>query len=115
MFALVIFITFSVYAEEPVVHEETMAVEETFDDIISNLYVSFHFSWAGNTVHYGDEITLVPELRGYEGLDYYLTWQHSIDNTNWVDWASDSYVITEGNVNWYWRLVVNVNIDDQER
>ena len=71
--------------------------------------VSFTFSWDGDEVNYGDEIKLVAVLSGYEGLDYELVWQHSTDNANWIDYTTGdaSYTLTEENVSWYWRLVVN--------
>ena len=72
--------------------------------------VSFTFAWEGETVQYGDVITLVPVLEGYDGVAYQLLWQYSTDNVNWVDYAvgDASYVISEENVSWFWRLVVNI-------
>lgn len=106
-----VFITFSVYAEEPVVQDEIITADGSMRSTPDDLYVSFHFSWSGNVVHYGDKITLVPELRGYEGLNYCLTWQYSLDDVNWVDWPNNTYIVTEDNVDWYWRLVVDIQTD----
>ena len=72
--------------------------------------VSFTFAWEGDEVKYGDVITLVPVLEGYDGVAYQLLWQYSTDNADWVDYAvgDASYVISEENVSWFWRLVVNI-------
>ena len=72
--------------------------------------VSFDFAWEGETVQYGDVITLIPVLEGYDGVAYQLLWQYSTDNADWVDYAvgDASYVISEENVSWFWRLVVNI-------
>ena len=72
--------------------------------------VSFTFAWEGDEVKYGDVITLVPVLEGYDGVAYQLLWQYSPDNADWVDYAvgDASYVISEENVSWFWRLVVNI-------
>lgn len=106
--SLMVFSPFS-YAEEippntPAVEETIAAVEETPAPI--ERYVSFHFSWDKDEVHYGDKITLVPDLKGFDALNYQLIWQYSTDNSNWMDWSSNSYIINEKNVTWYWRLMV---------
>ena len=94
---------------EAVVEEQAVeAVEETVEEAPVRK-ASFTFSWDGDVVEYGDTIRLVPILSGYEGADYELVWQYSTDNANWIDYATGdaSYTITEANVSWYWRLVVN--------
>ena len=97
--------------EEAVIEEvvEEAAVEEAVVEEAPVRTVSFTFSWDGDEVTYGDEIKLVPILDGYEGADYELVWQHSTDNANWIDYTTGdaSYTLTEENVSWYWRLVVN--------
>ena len=101
-------------AEEPVVEDTAEGAtieEEVAEEAVEaqERKVSFTFSWDGDEVEYGDEIKLVPVLSGYEGVDYELVWQYSTDNANWNDYATGdaSYIITEENVSWYWRLVVN--------
>lgn len=95
----------SSYAEEIPPNTPTVAiVEET--PVPVERHVSFHFSWEEDEVHYGDKIVLIPDLEGFEGLNYQLIWQYSIDNSNWMDWSSNSYIINEENVTWYWRLMV---------
>ena len=95
--------------EEQAIEEivEEQVIEETVEAPVRK--VSFTFSWDGNVVEYGDEIKLVAVLSGYEGVDYELVWQYSTDNANWNNYATGdvSYTITEENVSWYWRLVVN--------
>ena len=117
----------AIAVEEPVVEEaaEEIAIEEQIveavvEEIVEEPVVaetveapvrkaSFTFSWDGDVVEYGDEIRLVAVLSGYEGVDYELVWQYSTDNANWNTYATGdaSYTITEENVSWYWRLVVN--------
>ena len=103
-------------AEEQVIEEVSeeiveAATEEQVAEVVEAPVrkVSFTFSWDGDEVNYGDEIKLVAVLSGYEGLDYELVWQHSTDNANWIDYTTGdaSYTLTEENVSWYWRLVVN--------
>ena len=98
-------------AEEAVIEEavEETAVEEAVVEEAPVRTVSFTFSWDGDEVTYGDEIKLVPILDGYEGAAYELVWQYSTDNANWIDYTTGdaSYTLTEENVSWYWRLVVN--------
>lgn len=106
--ALIVLITLSVQAEETIVQDDV----EISEDFAREFYVSFYFSWDGNEVRYGDVITLVPVLHGYDGLNYSLKWQHSADDSNWIDWSGDSYVITEDNSSWYWRLVVTTEIEE---
>ena len=118
--------------EEPIVEEaaideqiaEEQVIEEVAEEVVEETVeepvieesieapvrkVSFTFSWDGDEVNYGDEIKLVAVLSGYEGVDYELVWQYSTDNANWNTYATGdaSYTITEENVSWYWRLVVN--------
>ena len=109
----------AIAVEEPVVEEvviEEQIVEAVVEETVAAETVeapvrkaSFTFSWDGDVVEYGDEIKLVAVLSGYEGVDYELVWQYSTDNANWNTYATGdaSYTITEENVSWYWRLVVN--------
>ena len=99
--SLMVFAPFS-YAEE--IPPNTFVVEETIAP--AECYVSFHFSWNEDEVHYGDKVTLVPDLKGFDELNYQLIWQYSVDNSNWMDWSSNFYIINEKNVTWYWRLMV---------
>lgn len=73
--------------------------------------VTFTFTWEGEELAYGDTVTLVPELSGYEGFAVELLWQYSLDNADWVDYAAGEtaqYVLSEENIDWYWHVVVNV-------
>ena len=109
----------AIAVEEPVVEEvviEEQIAEAVVEETVAAETVeapvrkaSFTFSWDGDVVEYGDEIKLVAVLSGYEGVDYELVWQYSTDNANWNTYATGdaSYTITEENVSWYWRLVVN--------
>ena len=114
--------------EAQVIEETSEVVEEVVEEAVEVVVaevveeaveapvrtVSFTFSWEGDKVAYGDEIKLVPILSGYEGANYELVWQYSTDNANWIDYTTGdaSYTLTEENVSWYWRLVVNT-VEDQ--
>lgn len=111
---LIFFIILGACAEETPGLEGFAIVDELQEDPFKDLCVSFHFSWDGKDVHYGDKIRLVPDLYGCDGLDYYLTWQHSTDDANWIDWSGDTYTLTEDNADWYWRLVINIIIEEEE-
>lgn len=97
--------------EPPMIVEQEMAKELTCAPQVN---ISFHFSWSGNEVHYGDEIELVPEITGANDLIYWYEWQYSTDNSNWISWPNNSYTITKENVDWYWRLVVSYEWEDAE-
>lgn len=90
-------------AEDEVVIEEEAEIE---NDLSADRHVSLHFSWAGEILHWGDRITLIADLQGFEGLNYELTWQYSTDNANWHDWSSNFFILDKENYYWYWRLSV---------
>lgn len=94
--------------EDEVTIEETPLEEEAEieNDLSADRHVSLHFSWAGEVLHWGDRITLIADLQGFEGLNYELTWQYSTDNANWHDWSSNSFILDKENYYWYWRLSV---------
>lgn len=104
---------------EPVVTPEPTAeptVEPTAEpvpeqELPADRSVTFTFAWESEELAYGDTVTLVPELSGYEGFAVELLWQYSLDNADWVDYATGEtaqYVLSEENIDWYWHVVVNV-------
>lgn len=104
---------------EPVVTPEPTAeptVEPTAEpvpeqELPADRNVTFTFAWESEELAYGDTVTLVPELSGYEGFAVELLWQYSLDNADWVDYATGEtaqYVLSEENIDWYWHVVVNV-------
>lgn len=90
---------------------EPAAEQPAEPELSAERSVTFTFTWEGEELTYGDTVTLVPELSGYEGFAVELLWQYSLDNADWVDYAAGEtaqYVLSEENIDWYWHVVVNV-------
>lgn len=90
---------------------EPAAEEPAEPELSAERSVTFTFTWEGEELTYGDTVTLVPELSGYEGFAVELLWQYSLDNADWLDYAAGEtaqYVLSEENIDWYWHVVVNV-------
>lgn len=63
------------------------------------------------SVQSGTLITLTANLEGFDGIDYTLQWQRSLDGKKWEDepGATDvnfSFILTEENDNYFWRVKV---------
>lgn len=96
---------------EPTAEPTEEPAAEPTAELPAERSVDFTFVWDGEALNYGDVVTLVPELTGYEGFAYELVWQYSTDNAVWADYAvgeTVQYVLTEENAEWYWHVVVNV-------
>ena len=99
-------------AEEIGEDDQLVAVIE--DEKDANRSVSIYASYEGNTVSYGDTLTLKAQLKGYEGVKYTLQWQVSTDNSTWKNIPGEtgmtySIVVTEENVNNYYRIAVTTD------
>jgi hypothetical protein len=64
---------------------------------------------------YGDQVTLIATLSGYEGANVNLQWQYTKDQQTWVDAQGDgasstqyTFTIGDDTVCTYWRLAVTV-------
>lgn len=63
----------------------------------------------------GETVTLELEMSGYEGLNYTITWQYSVNGSDWqtapgnTDSNSYSFKLTEENNGWYYRATVDVH------
>lgn len=91
-------------SEEPVVDPEELLDPERSIEI--------HVEWDGD-LYFGDEVTLVAELHGYENTVYTVQWETSKDDVNWteVEGATElthMFVVTEENWQDFWRLTVEV-------
>lgn len=65
-------------------------------------------------IKFGMEYILTATLSGFDGLDYEIRWQRSLDLQNWetVEGAVGeqySFILSEENYQYYWRADVVVN------
>lgn len=102
--------------EEP---EETEENEEPAEEteeapvLDPDRSIEVRVEWEGEELHYGDTITLVAEMNGYDNVDYVLQWQTSETGENWVDMPGETadrleMVVTEDNSQNYWRVIAVV-------
>ena len=101
--------------EEPT--EEPEEVEEPAEEPEAALNpdrsIEIRVIYDGDELSFGDEVTLVAELNGYENTVYELQWQMSLDNAEWTDvadatGASYTMAVTEENYYAFWRVIVTV-------
>ena len=88
-----------------------MAIVE--DELNAERSVSMYAVYDGETLTFGDTVTLIAVLNGYENLAYDLKWQSSPDDKAWTDVAGETaasytFTITEENYTNYWRVAVTV-------
>ena len=75
---------------------------------------SIHLSLAGNpsTLKYGDSVTLVATLTGFENVEYTVAWQYSTDGSSWQDCGitgeTMTVVVSPENANNYWNVLVTI-------
>ncbi len=75
--------------------------------------IEIKISYKGDSVQFGDTVTLKAKLYGYENTTYTLQWQQSTDNQRWVDIEGAdeinyTFTVTAENYTNLWRVVVNV-------
>ena len=90
--------------------DKTFGVERT---------VNISLKWDYDPPLVGDTAHFTSELRGYEGLEYSLQWQTSWDRETWDDYEGATepnldVVITPELKGIFWRLIVYVEIEEQE-
>lgn len=88
-----------------------MAIIE--DELNAARSVSIYAAYEGDTLSFGDEVTLIAVLNGYESTAYDLQWQVSPDDQAWTDVAGEtaaSYTFTIGEANYthFWRVAVTI-------
>ena len=77
-------------------------------EIPKSLSISMEYE---QPLHFGDIVTLIATLQGYDNIDYTIQWQQSPDNITWYDIAGAngltySITITTDNFEDYWRFCV---------
>lgn len=88
-----------------------MAIVE--DELNAERSVSMYAVYDGDTLTFGDKVTLIAVLNGYDNTAYDLQWQSSADDKNWVDVAGETaasyaFTISEANYMNYWRVAVTI-------
>ena len=91
--------------------QEPLTADALLPDYAS---VSFDVTWDGEPA-LGATARFHAVLIGYDGLDYILQWQSSVDNVNWKDIEGANaevmdVVITEDNCTLYWRVKVFIRV-----
>lgn len=90
--------------------EETEEAETEEAETVERKVVVTTSIDGAETVDLGTEITLYASLYGYDGVNYTLTWQRSLDGANWesIDAhdAAYTFVIDADNCAYYWRADV---------
>lgn len=88
-----------------------MAIIE--DELNAARSVSIYAAYEGDTLSFGDAVTLIAVLNGYESTVYELQWQVSPDDQAWTDVAGETaasyaFTIDESNYTCYWRVAVTI-------
>ena len=89
-----------------------MAVIE--DELNAECSVSVYAAFDGDTLSFGDAVTLIAVLHGYENTTVAIQWQSSADNASWADIAGANastytFTVTESNYRSFWRVAVTIN------
>lgn len=84
-------------------------VDEQYHDRSIDVYAVYE----GEFLNYGDTITLISVLNGYNGLVYQYQWQEAAVDGEWYDLpeakgAAYSFVLTEENALYQWRIAVTI-------
>lgn len=88
-----------------------MAIVE--DELNAERSVSMYAVYDGDSLTFGDKVTLIAVLNGYDNTAYDLQWQSSADDKTWVDVAGETaasyaFTISEANYMNYWRVAVTI-------
>ena len=83
------------------------------DTLNAQRSVSIYAVYDGEFLSFGDQVTFVALLRGYDNLTYTLQWQWSQDNQIWEDvpgaeQATYSFQVAEDNYQNFWRVGVTI-------
>jgi hypothetical protein len=84
------------------------------DELNSERSVSVYAVYDGETLAFGDTVTLIAVLNGYENTTTTIQWQSSTDNANWsdingADATTYTFTVTENNYRNFWRVAVTIN------
>ena len=86
--------------------------QQTLEDLLDpNRRIDVYAKWEGDTLRFGDEMTLTAVLHGYDNATYTLQWQVSADANTWTNIdgeteAGMTVLVTEENYLNYWRVAV---------
>ena len=99
-------------ADEPDAEEEILETESVAA-LDPDRSISIYADLGGGQLYFGDEVTLVAEMIGYDNAVYTLQWQTSVDGVEWADVdgavnATHVTTVTEDNYLNYWRVVVTI-------
>ncbi len=83
------------------------------DELNADRSVSVYAAYDGDFLSFGDQVSLIAVLHGYDNVTYSLQWQKSPDNASWSDipaacGASYSFIINEANYTLFYRVTVTV-------
>ena len=81
------------------------------DQLNPDRYIDVYAYWDGDTLTFGDTVTLIAVCYGYDNAVYTLQWQRSTDDATWADISGAngdrfSFVVDEDNYDDYWRVTV---------
>ena len=82
-------------------------------------HITVNTTWDVDNPRIGDTAHLEAKLTGYDGLQYTMQWQYSIDKMTWYDMPGETnirmdVVATNENNFYWWRIVVFVEEDPEE-
>lgn len=98
--------------QEPQPEEEELP-ETAEEEQVAERSIQIRALFDGKELSYGDEVTLIAELSGYDGVAYELQWQTSADDAEWTDvpdatGASHTITVTEENYYAFWRVIATI-------
>ena len=80
--------------------------------------INVDLSWDVPDPMIGDTAHFKAILNGYEGLEYSMQWQYSLNRNDWIDLTGETtdtlnVVVTEENNFFYWRIIVYLEQDEE--
>lgn len=96
-------------------------IAEILDGTNEGRTISIYASYDGDELYFGDMVTLIAVLKGYDDCIFTAQWQQSKDDATWFDMVGEnnlscSFEVTEENYMDYWRIMIHISaveIDDE--
>ena len=96
-------------------------IAEILDEMTKGRTISIYASYDGDELYFGDMVTLIAVLKGYDDCIFTAQWQQSKDDATWFDMVGEnslscSFEVTEENYMDYWRIMIHISaveIDDE--
>ena len=96
-------------------------IAEILDETNEGRTISIYASYDGDELYFGDMVTLIAVLKGYDDCIFTAQWQQSKDDATWFDMVGEnslscSFEVTEENYMDYWRIMIHISaveIDDE--